>query len=247
MKVLQIYMQNSLRNFNYILYSEVNHKAIFIDPFDIDKTMPLAIAKGLKPSYLLNTHKHPDHTKDNQRFLKSANAVQLDLNDGEEFQLSERESLQAVFTPGHTKDHFCFLLSLDEKAHSFISGDTLFNAGVGNCKNGGDVDELYETIVKKIAPLPDNLTVYPGHDYILNNLSFAQTVEKENKTAARLLERRKKQNLDQEFITTTMGEEKQINPFLRLDKLRAEPENKDKSEKDIFLQLRAQRDKWKGV
>ena len=54
-----------------------------------------------------------------------------------------------------------------------FSGDTLFNARAGNCKNGGNVDELFDTFVREIAPLPDSTLLYPGHDYMKNNLAFA--------------------------------------------------------------------------
>ncbi|MEX0798137.1 MAG: hydroxyacylglutathione hydrolase C-terminal domain-containing protein [Bacteriovoracaceae bacterium] len=242
MKVLQIYMRNPLRNFNYIVYSEVNNKAIFIDPLDIDKTMPVALAKGLEPAWLLNTHRHHDHVKDNDKFLKATNAVHLQLDDGEKFFLSKREHVEALYTPGHTKDHFCYLLYTDGEPHSLISGDTLFNGGVGNCKNGGDVNVLYETIARKIGGLPEHLLVYPGHDYLLNNLQFAQTVEEDNKEARELLEKRKGQDLDNEFVLTTLRKEKEINPFLRLEKLKSK--FKDKTSKEIFLELRSLRDQW---
>lgn len=242
MKVIQVFMHNSLRNFNYILYSELNNKAIFVDPLDIDKTMPIAVAKGLEPAYLLNTHGHGDHIKDNKKFLETTNASHLQLDDGEEFQISTRESLKAIHTPGHTKDHFCFLLLTDGKPHSLISGDTLFNAGVGNCKNGGDVETLHRSVSEKISTLPDNLLIYPGHDYLLNNLEFAKTIEADNEKIDELIRVRKSQNLDEEFMLTTMKIERQINPFLRLEKLKSKTHHKD--EKELFFELRSQRDQW---
>ena len=242
MKVMQVFMRNSLRNFNYILYSELNNKAIFVDPLDIDKTMPIAIAKGLEPACLLNTHGHGDHTKDNKKFLESTNASHLQLDDGEEYQLSQRESIKAIHTPGHTKDGFCFVLMTDGKAHSVISGDTLFNAGVGNCKNGGDVETLYKTITEKISKFPDNLLVYPGHDYLLNNLEFAKTVEEDNEKINELIDIRKSQSMDDEFMVTSMKIEREINPFLRLEKLKTKTHHKD--EKELFFELRSKRDQW---
>src|SRR5690554_3649904 len=164
MKVAQIYMRNPLRNFNYIVYSEANNNAIFIDPLDIDKTLPVARKLGLRPRWLLNTHGHPDHVKDNQRFLSDCEAERLSLKDGEIFELSPTESIKAIHTPGHTEDHFCFLLLERGEAVSLISGDTLFNAGVGHCKLGGDPEALYRTVSTKIAELPGRLLVYPGHD-----------------------------------------------------------------------------------
>lgn len=260
MKVLQIFMRNPLRNFNYILYSEVNHKAIFVDPLDIEKTLPLALEKGLEPAFLLNTHGHHDHIRGNKPFLEKTGAKHLKLKDGEEFFLSESESIQAIHTPGHTMDHYCFLLKEDGKAKSLVSGDTLFNAGVGNCKNGGDVEDLYRSITEKIAPLPDELELYPGHDYLLNNLLFAKSLiedcehdcehswelsneQKEFESAVdEMIEMRKGQSLDDEFVITSLKTEKRINPFLKLDIFKSKFQDKDS--KEIFYKLRSLRDQW---
>src|SRR5712675_192233 len=46
------------------------------------------------------------------------------------------------------------------------------NAGAGNCHNGGNPEDLYATFVAQLAKLPDATRVYPGHDYIENNLRF---------------------------------------------------------------------------
>ena len=242
MKVLQIFMRNPLRNFNYIVYSEINYKAIFIDPLDIGKTLPLAKEKGLEPQWLLNTHGHPDHVRANTEFLETTGAQHLQLKDGEVFHLSESESIRAIYTPGHTSEHICFLLEEDGKPTALISGDTLFNAGVGHCKLGGDVEDLYETITKKIATLPGHLILYPGHDYMLNNLRFARTIEQDNPKIDEMIAKRERQNLDEEFMLTTLEEEKGVNPFLRLENLKTK--FKDKSPKEIFFELRSRRDRW---
>lgn len=235
-------MRNPLRNFNYILYSEVNDKAIFVDPLDIDKTLPIAEEMGLKPAYLLNTHGHHDHIKGNNPFLEKTGAQHLKPKDGEKIQLSDSEYLETIYTPGHTKDHYCFILYTDGRAQALLSGDTLFNAGVGNCKNGGDVETLYRSVIEKLSKLPGGLILFPGHDYLLNNLEFAKTVDPQNEKIQSLIDKRKAQSLDDEFILTTLGEEREINPFLRLEKLGGKFQ--DMSAKEKFFELRALRDKW---
>lgn len=242
MKVLQIFMRNPLRNFNYIIYSEVNNKAIFVDPLDIDKTLPIAIEHKLEPAWLLNTHDHPDHVKDNGRFMRETGASRLVLGDGEEFALSDRESIKAIHTPGHTDGHFCYLLCEDGEARSIISGDTLFNAGVGHCKLGGNPEQLYQTVSNIFSQLPDHLKVYPGHDYLLNNLRFAKSVEKDNQKVEEMIREREGQDQDREFTITDLKTEREINPFLRLEKLQTKFKNK--SPREIFLELRSLRDKW---
>ena len=78
--------------------------------------------------------------------------------------------LECMDTPGHTMCHICLRSHTDQPA--LFSGDTLFNAGAGNCHNGGNPEDLYATFVEQLATLPDDTRVYPGHDYIENNLQL---------------------------------------------------------------------------
>ena len=82
------------------------------------------------------------------------------LKDGEELTMGG-VSLTALFTPGHTRDSMCLL------SHGrLFSGDTLL---IGQCGRsdlpGGSTGEMYESLFSKIAPLSDDLLVYPAHDY----------------------------------------------------------------------------------
>src|SRR5690606_714728 len=90
-------------------------------------------------------------------------------------------ALQCLDTPGHTMSHVCLFAHTDQPA--LFSGDTLFNAGAGNCHNGGDPVALYETFATRLAHLPETTRVYPGHDYLLNNLGFTLAREPGNQAA----------------------------------------------------------------
>ncbi len=71
---------------------------------------------------------------------------------------------------------------------------------------------------EKLRPLPSNLTLWPGHDYLLNNLKFALTVDPENqklKSSQKAGENGRGQRIHRD----DSGREFEINPFLRLDKL----------------------------
>lgn len=243
MQVIQHFLNNPLRNFNYILGSETNNQAVFIDPFDITKTLPLAEDAGLAPRYLLNTHAHHDHVRDNDNFLSLAGTKRISVQDGSVFELSPSEKIICRLTPGHMIVHHCFFLYENDALVSVVSGDTLLNAGVGNCKNGGDPELLFETIRDHFLPLEDHILLWPGHDYFMNNLEFAKTVDPDNEEIDRYLKLRSSMKLDKEFLNTTIGEEKKINPFFRaFDKDFQELHSKD--EKELFLWLRSQRDKW---
>ncbi len=237
MKVIQVYMHNNLRNFNYIVYSEVTKEAIFFDPYDLDQTLPVAKEQNLYPRYLINTHAHHDHIKDNEKFLSIPGVEKLNLKDGEEFLLSENEKILCRFTPGHIADHFCYFLYQDSKLSSVIVGDTVFNAGVGNCKNGGDVEQLYTTIRDIFLKLPDDIVIYPSHDYFETNLKFAKTVEPDNGEIDLYLQQYHDSMSRGVYPNTTIGDEKKMNPFFRVFR-------SPKESKKSFINLRQKRDKW---
>ena len=99
--------------------------------------------------------------------------------------------------------------------------------------------------------MPDNVLVYPGHDYIANNLEFTLDREPGNKVALKLLEKVRNQDPSQAFVST-IKLEKEINTFFRLQnhtvisQLRETfpdlAENPDS--KTVFLRLRELRNKW---
>ena len=152
-------------------------------------------------------------------------------------------------TPGHTFCHICLRSHGDEPA--LFSGDTLFNAGAGNCHNGGDVNQLYTTFADQLSKLPDATRLYPGHDYIENNLKFTLAREPDNAAAKALLPGVAGQDPATSAVTT-LGQEKEFNTFLRLGsasviaQLRVDfpdlPEQPDA--RTVFVKLRELRNKW---
>ncbi|MEQ8207119.1 MAG: hydroxyacylglutathione hydrolase C-terminal domain-containing protein, partial [Woeseia sp.] len=157
--------------------------------------------------------------------------------------------LECLDTPGHTMSHICLLARTDPPA--LFSGDTLFNAGVGNCHNGGHPEELYKTFYEQLCQLPDDTVIYPGHDYLVNNLRFTLDREPDNTDAQSLLDECADHD-PTNARTTTIGDERRINTFFRLQsptviarlldvfpQMSAAPE-----EKEVFLRLRELRNNW---
>ena len=144
-----------------------------------------------------------------------------------------------------------YLPVIENRAARPDSGDTLFNAGAGNCHNGGHPEELFATFEEQLVRLGDNTLIYPGHDYLLNNLAFTLDREPDNAAAQRMLGLFKDQDPDNAKVTT-LAEEREINTFFRLDsptliaKLAEEyPELGDRPDtKAIFLKLRELRNSW---
>src|SRR3546814_16876704 len=76
-------------------------------------------------------------------------------------------------------------------------------------------DLLYHTFAEQLAKLPDTTRIYPGHDYIANNLRFTLDREPDNGKAEALLREVDPQDTDRALITT-LAQEKEVNAFFRL-------------------------------
>ena len=263
MLVEQIWTANAARNFNYLIACDETGEALAVDPLDHRKCLAVARDRGWQITQILNTHEHWDHTGGNRtmiaatgaRLLAHANArdaiegIDRGLGAGDVIRVGKTVELEALDTPGHTMSHVCLLSHSSTPA--LFCGDTLFNAGAGNCHNGGHPEELYETFAGQLAQLPDDVLVYPGHDYIANNLGFTLDREPDNRAAQRLLEQVGSQDPN-EALVSTLGMEKEINTFFRLQspsviaRLREEfsdlPDEPDA--RTVFLKLRELRNSW---
>lgn len=239
-QVKRFFAYNELRNFSYLLYDDQSGKSWVIDPYDGDVIKDYIKKMNLNLSGILNTHQHFDHIRGNALLIDYFKADVIKSRG--EIKLTEGESLEFLDSPGHTMDHQVFLLK-SGSGLSLFAGDTLFNSGVGNCKNGGDVETLYLTTQKLLSILDDKTLMYPGHDYTQNNLKFAGQFEPENKNIAQALYEVGEQEVEIRGIRS-IGEEKKLNPFFALDRLRLTPQFSNMTEKEIFFELRRQRDSW---
>jgi hydroxyacylglutathione hydrolase len=263
MIVERIWAANPLRNFNYLVACEETGEALVIDPLDARQCLDAARARGLEITQVLNTHEHRDHTEGNQgvvaatraRVMAHANGaariggVDVGLKRGDVIRVGRTVELEVLDTPGHTRAHVCLLSRGDVPA--LFCGDTLFNAGAGNCHNGGDPALLYETFVDQLARLPDHTRIHPGHEYMGRNLAFTLDREPGNAEAAALLEQVKSLSPSAARVTT-LGEEKRVNTFFRLRnpeviaRLRERfPDIGEQPDaRTVFVKLRELRNSW---
>lgn len=175
--------------------------------------------------------------------------IDIGLSAGDVIKVGNSVELLALDTPGHTMTHICLLSQTDQPA--LFCGDTLFNAGAGNCHSGGHPVELYHSFATQLACLADNTLIYPGHDYIGHNLEFTLAREPDNRQAKQLLNQVKNQD-PAKALVSTLAIEKQINTFFRLHnpsiiaKLQQEfPDmDEDPSPRAVFLKLRELRNLW---
>lgn len=263
MLIERIWAANSLRNFHYLIACAETGEALIVDPLDARQCLDAAKARGFTITQVLNTHEHRDHTDGNAGVVAATGArvlahaaaasviggVDLGLAAGDAIRVGRTVELEVLDTPGHTRSHVCLLAHAPTRA--LFCGDTLFNAGAGNCHHGGSPELLYETFASQLAKLPDDTQVFPGHEYMARNLAFTLDREPGNTQAQALLAAASAQQ-PQNARVTTLGEEKLVNAFFRLqnpqviERLRERfPELGEAPDaRAVFVKLRELRNTW---
>ena len=263
MIVEQIWTGNSFRNFNYLVACPNTGEALAIDPLDYRKCLDAAESMGWRITQILNTHEHGDHTGGNYNMIEATGAkllahenakekidgIDIGLKAGDVVKVGKSVELLVLDTPGHTMAHVCLLSQTDIPA--LFSGDTLFNAGAGNCHNGGHPVQLYETFINQLAKLAEDTLIYPGHDYMSNNLEFTLAREADNSSARALLSKIEDQDPNNPLVSS-LALEKEINTFFRLRSpslvrqlIKDFPDLGDNPDPEtVFLKLRELRNSW---
>jgi len=180
-------------NFVYLIGDRDTGEAVAVDPaYGVGELVELLDADGLRLSGVLATHWHPDHLggdlmgypiegirelvgRDDVRapvhvqateaeWVKRATGVaDSDLVVHESGDVVEvgHVPVRLLHTPGHTPGSQCFVV--DGK---LVAGDTLFLDGCGRTDlPGGDADQMYESLTQRLAAIPDDTVLYPGHLY----------------------------------------------------------------------------------
>ncbi len=148
--------------------------AALIDPEvrQIDRYRALANRDGLRIKFVIDTHTHADHFSATRQLGEVFNApvvmhreshapfADMRLDDGDMLAIGNLR-LQALHTPGHTRDSMCFTVE-----DRIFTGDTLLIGATGRTDlPTGNPEQLYDSLFNKVLKLDPKLLVYPAHDY----------------------------------------------------------------------------------
>jgi glyoxylase-like metal-dependent hydrolase (beta-lactamase superfamily II) len=177
-------------NFVYLVGDRETGEAVAVDPaYAPEEVLDVLAADGLRLTGVLATHYHPDHVggemmglsivgisrlleladvpihvhRDEARFVSAVTGVTDALvgHDSGDTVMAGSVPIELVHTPGHTPGSQCFLV--DGK---LVAGDTLFLEGCGRTDlPGGDPEQMYLSLTQRLAKVPDDTVLYPGHLY----------------------------------------------------------------------------------
>lgn len=159
------------RNFSYMIIEK--DTAILIDPFIDNKIDEIIEKENLGLKYIINTHRHFDHTQGNEHYSEKFGAEIIKYHEGLKEKEFGKEKIYFIHTPGHTEDSMC--IKIKDK---LFTGDTLFVGKVGGTSSEKESEKEWNSL-KKIISLPDETKIYPGHDYGIEEFSTVKH-EKEN-------------------------------------------------------------------
>ncbi len=175
--------------YTYLLGCEETGQAVLIDPVvvAIDRDLAEVNRLGFALAYTLDTHIHADHITAALELKKKAGSkiaapaydrlpcADLGIEEGKPFQVGSM-ALQPLHTPGHTDGHFAYLLG-----DRVFTGDALLIEGCGRTDfQNGDAGALYKSVREKLFTLPDDVLVYPAHDYEHRHVSSIAQERKRN-------------------------------------------------------------------
>ncbi|ESA38359.1 hydroxyacylglutathione hydrolase [Leptolyngbya sp. Heron Island J] len=255
---MQIHRLNAWSD-NYIFLLQDGPRAAVVDPTEAPTVLKKLEELGAELTAIFNTHHHGDHVGGNRALLAKfpstmvyASAADRDripgqtifLNEGDNVTFGDRTG-QVFFVPGHTRGHIAYYfppVAADEPGELFC-GDTLFAGGCGRLFEGTPAQMVAS--LSKLRQLPDNTRVWCAHEYTLNNLKFAVTVDSQNPDLQdRYRQVQAARQHQRATVPSLLGIEKKTNPFLRWDQPALQTIAKIKEPARVFGRIRGMKDRF---
>jgi len=246
-------------NYIFVLFDPQQKVAAVVDPAVAEPVLDYLAEIEAQLIAIFNTHHHFDHVGGNQKLIQSfpnlsvyGSAVdrgripyqKIFLTEGDTVQFVNRTG-QVFFVPGHTRGHIAYYFPpiTPEDTGELFCGDTIFAGGCGRLFEGTPA-QMVESI-NKLRQLPDNTRVWCAHEYTLNNLKFALTVDRENgdlQIRYQMVKQARSQGIS--TVPSLLGIEKQTNPFLRWDTPALQATTKTKEPARVFARIRGLKDQF---
>ena len=240
-------------NFGVLLHDPATGATASIDAPEEKPILDALARRGWTLSHIFTTHHHNDHVEANlalkERFgvtiigpaRETIPGIDRKVDGGDSFEFAGRR-VEVIATPGHTLGHICFHLPEDKL---LFAADTLFALGCGRLFEGTPA-QMWDSL-SRLAVLPDETTIYFGHEYTLSNARFAKTVDPDNAALInRVAEIEALRAAGVFTAPTTIGLEKATNPFLRAADpgIRRHLGMKAASDAEVFAEIRARKDRF---
>ena len=240
-------------NFGVLLHDPATGATASSDAPEEKPILEALERRGWRLSHIFTTHHHGDHVEANMALKDRFGAtiigparetipgIDRKVDGGDSFDFAGRR-VEVIATPGHTLGHICFHLP-EEKL--LFAADTLFALGCGRLFEGTPA-QMWDSL-SQLAALPEETTVYFGHEYTLSNARFAKTVDPDNVALAHRVEEIEALRAAGAFTApTTIGLEKATNPFLRAadPAIRRHLGMEGASDAEVFAEIRGRKDRF---
>jgi len=239
-------------NYGYLIKNPHATEGILVDPSDLEMCLKILELNDCSPTHILLTHHHDDHIGAVQDLKNKFQSIivgfehdkkipqpDLFVKDEEIIEIHQNK-FKVLHTPGHTLQHVNYFIL---EHNILFSGDTLFSMGCGRMFEG--TPELFWKSLSKIKKLPEDTTIYCGHEYTLSNVKFALSIHPENQDLhkyALWTEHQEKEH--RPTIPAKLIDQIKCNPFLQCDSPHFQELYKSTDATEVFGKMRKAKDNF---